>query len=114
MTPADRARGRLGAPGQTHPVQLPPEVGLTLCHTRAMLSSMAQKHVPISDQVRAAIDESGISRRRICAEIEFDEASMSKFMSRQRGLSMEVLDRLGLLLGISLRPVKPAKRAKGT
>lgn len=79
-----------------------------------MLSLMAQKLPPLSDQVRAAIDGCGLSRRRICADIGLDEASMSKFMAGERGLSMQVLDRLGLYLGLVLRPVKPAKRAKGS
>lgn len=87
--------------------------GLTLCQPGATLFPMPKKPATISDQVRAAIDASGLSRRRICAEIDLDEASMSKFMSRERGLSMEVLDRLGLLLDLSLRPVKPAKRPRG-
>lgn len=88
-------------------------VGLTDCQPAAMLGSVAQKLPPLSDQVRTAIDGSGLSRRRICADIGLDEASMSKFMAGERGLSMQVLDRLGLYLGLALRPVKPAKPAKG-
>lgn len=87
---------------------------LTNRQPRATLRSMAKKLARLSQQVRAAVDGCGVSRRRICAEIGLDESAMSRFMSGERGLSMEVLDRLGLYLGLTLRPVKPAKRAKGT
>jgi transcriptional regulator with XRE-family HTH domain len=60
---------------------------------------------PLSDQLRAAIELSGLSRYRISKEIGLDQSAMSRFMNGERGLSMEVLDRLGLLL--ELRVVTP-------
>ncbi|MBL8860695.1 MAG: helix-turn-helix domain-containing protein [Planctomycetes bacterium] len=69
---------------------------------------------PLSDQFREAVERSGLSRYAICKAIDLDQAAMSRFMAGERGLSLEVLDRLGLLLDLSLRPVKPAKQPKGT
>jgi transcriptional regulator with XRE-family HTH domain len=51
-----------------------------------------------SDQVRAAVDGSGLSRYRICQEIGLAQATLSRFMTGKGGLSMESLDRLAALL----------------
>lgn len=74
--------------------------------------AMPSKLAPLSDQFREAVERSGLSRYAICKAIDLDQAAMSRFMSGERGLSLEVLDRLGLLLRLSLQPVKPSKRAK--
>ena len=69
----------------------------------------------ISDQLRAAIDTSGMSRYRICKEIGLAESTMSRFMSRRCGLSVQTIDKLGELLGLELvlssknRPASPGK-----
>ena len=42
----------------------------------------------LSAQIREAVDSSGMSRYRICKEIEVAEATMSRFMSGKGGLSM--------------------------
>jgi plasmid maintenance system antidote protein VapI len=56
----------------------------------------------LSDQLRAAVDNSGLSRYRICRDIEVPQSSMSRFMAGKSGLSLEVLDRLGELLGLTI------------
>lgn len=103
----------IGTPAAS-PSTHPERDGLTDGQPRASLSDMAKTPPPLSAQIRTAIDGSGLSRRRICAEIGLDEASMSKFMAGQRGLSMPVLDRLGQHLGLVLRPVTAAKRKMGS
>jgi ribosome-binding protein aMBF1 (putative translation factor) len=55
-----------------------------------------------SDQIRDAVEASGMSRYRICAEIRISQSAMSRFMHRQGGLSMDVLDRLAELLGLRI------------
>lgn len=55
-----------------------------------------------SDQIRAAVDGSGLSRYRIAKEIRVGEATMSRFMSRKGGLSMASLDRLAELLNLEI------------
>jgi len=67
----------------------------------------------ISDQLRAAIDASGLSRYRICKELGIDQATMSRFMSGERGLTLKVIDRLGEFLGLTLTQWRQVKRRKG-
>jgi transcriptional regulator with XRE-family HTH domain len=63
---------------------------------------MAGRRERLSDQVRKAIESSGLSRYRICKEIDMAEATMSRFMSGQGGLSMEFLDKLADLLNLNI------------
>lgn len=56
----------------------------------------------LSEQLRPLIEQSGMSRYRICKRIGLAESAMSRFMSGERGLSMEVLDRLFLLLKLKV------------
>jgi transcriptional regulator with XRE-family HTH domain len=56
----------------------------------------------LSDQVRAAVDASGMSRYRICQEIGLTQGAMSRFMSGKGGLSLAMLDRLAALLGLEI------------
>jgi transcriptional regulator with XRE-family HTH domain len=74
-----------------------------------MIITMRRK--PFSDQIREAVDASGMSRYRICAEIKLSQPAMSRFMSGNAGLSLAVLDRLADLLGLDvmMRP-KPKGR----
>jgi transcriptional regulator with XRE-family HTH domain len=64
------------------------------------MNSMGHKR--FSDQIRAAVDASGISRYRICQEIGLNQGAMSRFMSGKGGLSMDTLDRLADLLGLEI------------
>lgn len=57
---------------------------------------------PISQQLREAIDASGLSRYRICKEIHLDEGTMSHFMAGRCGLKLSTIDRLGELLGLEI------------
>ena len=63
-----------------------------------------------SDEIRRMVDRSGLSRYRICQEIDLDKALMSRFMSGQGGLSIKSLDRLAKLLDLT---VSVKKRRKG-
>ena len=64
---------------------------------------MARKATaPLSQQLREAIDASGMSRYRICKEIGLPEGTMSHFMAGHCGLALTTVDRLGELLGLRL------------
>jgi hypothetical protein len=63
---------------------------------------MAKKREKLSDQIRQAVDASGLSRYRICKTLDVAEATMSRFMNRQGGLSMAHLDALADLLDLDI------------
>ncbi|HYT91309.1 MAG TPA: helix-turn-helix domain-containing protein [Gemmataceae bacterium] len=74
---------------------------------------MAKKRERLSDQVRRAIDASGLSRYRICKMLHLAEATMSRFMNGQGGLSMAHLDALADLLNLNLITGKQTSKPKG-
>jgi transcriptional regulator with XRE-family HTH domain len=76
---------------------------------------MSARRIKLSDQIRRAIDASGISRYRIAVEIGLDHAVLSRFMADKSGLSVKNLDALADVLGLEVtavnpRPVAPPKR----
>ena len=64
---------------------------------------MSGKKRTVSEQMRKAIEQSGMSRYAICKVTGIDKATLSRFMAG-RGLSMEALDRLCRFLGLELKP----------
>jgi len=56
----------------------------------------------LSDQVRNAIDNSGVTRYRIAQETQIDESALAKFYNGHQGLSLKALDRLGEYLGLEI------------
>lgn len=63
---------------------------------------MAKRRELLSDQIRRAIADAPISRYAICKQIDFSEATMSRFVKRKAGLSMEVLDKVADVLGLEI------------
>jgi len=61
---------------------------------------MVRKRLRFSDELRRAVDASGLSRYRICKELGIAESTLSRFMSGERGLTMKCLDRLAALLDL--------------
>jgi transcriptional regulator with XRE-family HTH domain len=68
---------------------------------------------PLTDQLRRAIDDSGLTRYRIAKETGISESALAQFYNGHRGLSMEALNALGefLQLRITLGR-KPLKKGK--
>jgi plasmid maintenance system antidote protein VapI len=66
-------------------------------------------HKKLSDEIREAVNASGMSRYAICKTLGIAEATMSRFMNGKGGLSMEFIDRLAELLGLHM-VVRPAKK----
>ena len=77
---------------------------------------MSKERVRLSDQVRAAVDASGLSRYRIAKKMGIAESTMSRFMSGS-GLTMEHLDLLADLLKLNIttdtKTHKDSKQPKG-
>jgi len=77
---------------------------------------MSKRRQKVTDAVRRAIQESGVSRYRICGAAGIDKASISRFMAGKTGLTLATLDALADVLGLAVvarGPVKvspPAKR----
>jgi transcriptional regulator with XRE-family HTH domain len=67
-----------------------------------MMVDMGKRRAKLSEQIRRAVDASGLSRYRICKELGIAESTLSRFMSDQGGLSMEYLDRLAELLDLRI------------
>jgi transcriptional regulator with XRE-family HTH domain len=63
---------------------------------------VTKKRERLSDQVRRAIEASGLSRYRICKETGILQSVMSRFMNGQGMLSMERLDALADLLDLNI------------
>jgi ribosome-binding protein aMBF1 (putative translation factor) len=64
----------------------------------------------LSEQVRRAVEKSGMSRYAICKAIGMHESVMSRFMTGKGGLQMDSLDALGELLGLKLMATKPQRK----
>jgi transcriptional regulator with XRE-family HTH domain len=56
----------------------------------------------LTDQIRDAVRQSKLSHYQICQETGINKASMSKFASGKRGLSLAHLDRLAEFLELRI------------
>jgi len=73
---------------------------------------MAKKRTNLlTDQLRQAIDDSGLTRYEIAKQTGIDESALAKFYNGHRGLSMEALNALGEFLQLKITlGRKPAKK----
>lgn len=56
----------------------------------------------LTDQLRQAIDDSGLTRYRIAKESGISESALAQFYNGHRGLSMEALNALGEFLQLTI------------
>lgn len=56
----------------------------------------------LSEQFRQAIAASDVTRYEIAKATGVSQSTLSKFMLRQRGISIEAMDAVGLFLGLRL------------
>lgn len=73
---------------------------------------MEPKRVKLSDQIRQAVDGCGQTRYAIAKATGIDQATLSRFMSGERGLPMKTLDRLADYLDLNIA-AKGGKARKG-
>jgi transcriptional regulator with XRE-family HTH domain len=75
---------------------------------------MAEKRLKkLTDQLRQAIDDCGLTRYEIAKQTGIDESALAKFYNGRRGLSMEALNALGEFLQLKIiLGRKPGKKGK--
>ena len=61
-----------------------------------------KQRLSLSDELRQAIERSGVSRYSIWQQTGIDQGSLSKFMDGERGLSIESIDQIAELLGLHI------------
>jgi transcriptional regulator with XRE-family HTH domain len=67
----------------------------------------------LTDQLRQAIDESGLTRYQIAKATGIDESALAKFYNGHRGLSMKALNALGEFLQLKITlGRKPSKKGE--
>lgn len=66
----------------------------------------------LSDQIREAIAECGVSRYKIAKETGINESGLAKFFNRRQGLSLDALDRLAEVLNLQICVAGKAKTSK--
>ena len=65
---------------------------------------MAKRRMKLSDQVRHAIETCGQTRYAIAKATGISEATLSRFVSGDRGLPMKTLDLLADYLDLNITP----------
>ena len=72
-----------------------------------------KQRLSLSDELRQAIERSGVSRYSIWQQTGIDQGSLSKFMDGERGLGLESIDKLAELLGLHIVAKPQPRRPKG-
>lgn len=67
----------------------------------------------LTDQLRRAIDDSGITRYRIVKDAGINESALAQFYNGHRGLSMNALNALGEYLKLKIVLGRKAPKRKG-
>ena len=84
-----------------------------LTSVRNNVGMAKRRSMKMADQIRQAIDDSGLTRYRISKETGIDESTLAKFYNGHRGLSMDALNRLGEYLGLRIvMDRKPNKKGR--
>jgi len=63
-----------------------------------------------SDQLRAIIENCGLSRYELSKRAGLQQSALSRFMAGTVGLSLDSLDRLAPVLGLSITSKRPKTR----
>lgn len=79
------------------------------------MANMATKkptRTKLTDQVRQAIEECGETRYAICKATGLDNATLCRFISGERGLSMNALDTVAEYLDLHIVSKRPKAKRK--
>jgi hypothetical protein len=66
--------------------------------------------IPLSEQLRQVIRNCGESRYALSKRTGIDQSTLTRFMSAERGLRLDVVDVLAEALSLELRPRKSRER----
>jgi transcriptional regulator with XRE-family HTH domain len=66
----------------------------------------------LSDQLRQALDECGLSRYQISLQTGIDQSQLSRFVHGTAKLSMDSMDKLGEALNLKLTMDRKPKQGK--
>lgn len=78
-----------------------------------MMFGMVKKIEGFTDRLRRLVRESGVARPAIVEATGIDKSALSRFLSGERGLSLENIDRLTAFLGITvIGPHEPKANPK--
>ncbi len=70
------------------------------------------EHPSIIEQLKDAIENSGLSHYALSCASGIRQSTLSRFMSGERGLSFESAARLADALGLELRPRKSRRKGE--
>jgi transcriptional regulator with XRE-family HTH domain len=68
-----------------------------------------KQRTKLSDQIRRAVDTCGQTRYAIAKATGISEATLSRFVTGERGLPMKTLDRLADYLGLNISVPVPVQ-----
>lgn len=74
---------------------------------------MNKKRLTLADEIRRAVDSSGLSHLAIGRATEIDKGLFSRFMAGLSGLSVSNLNKLGDVLDLHITTGKPPTIPKG-
>jgi ribosome-binding protein aMBF1 (putative translation factor) len=73
---------------------------------------MTRRRDKLTDQIRRAINESGVSRYRLWKETGIDQATLSRFMAGKAGMTLKSLDVLADALRLRVVAGRSKRKAR--
>jgi len=85
---------------------------LTEFQVRVSMRRMTKRRDKLTDQIRRAINESGVSRYRLWKETGIDQATLSRFMAGKAGMTLKSLDVLADALRLRVVAGRSKRKAR--
>jgi ribosome-binding protein aMBF1 (putative translation factor) len=76
------------------------------------MQEMTRRRDKLTDQIRRAINESGVSRYRLWKETGIDQAVLSRFVAGKAGMTLKSLDVLADALGLRIVAGRSKRKAR--
>jgi ribosome-binding protein aMBF1 (putative translation factor) len=76
------------------------------------MQGMTRRRDKLTDQIRRAINESGVSRYRLWKETGIDQAVLSRFVAGKAGMTLKSLDVLADALGLRIVADRSKRKAR--